>query len=160
MYYFKNNNNNRNFNDFDNGAQLFKKVQSGKMKLEEMKKLQVIFKANLNRILKGRFKSEEQKRALENIKLLYESRKATIELFNKYSSIASEAKYKTKYGECLKILNPKQMLQRLPMALAQVKVGNTSENLLNEIRQTTYSLYRANEIIKKVYKNIMNSIKA
>ena len=130
------------------------------MKLEEMKKLQVIFKANLNRILKGRFKSEEQKRALENIKLLYESRKATIELFNEYSSIASESKYKTKYGECLKILNPKQMLQRLPMALAQVKVGNTFENLLNGIRQTTYSLYRANEIIKKVYKNIMNSIKA
>ena len=130
------------------------------MKLEEAKKLQVIFKANLNRILKGRFKSEEQKSALENIKLLYESRKATIELFNECSSIASEAKYKTKYGECLKILNPKQMLQRLPMALAQVKVGNTSENLLNEIRQTTYSLYRANEIIKKVYKNIMNSIKA
>ena len=130
------------------------------MKLEEAKKLQVIFKANLNRILKGRFKSEEQKRAIENIKLLYESRKATIELFNKYSSIASEAKYKTKYGECLKILNPKQMLQRLPMALAQVKVGNTFENLLNGIRQTTYSLYRANEIIKKVYKNIMNSIKA
>ena len=130
------------------------------MKLEEAKKLQVIFKANLNRILKGRFKSEEQKRALENIKLLYESRKATIELFNEYSSIASEAKYKTKYGECLKILNPKQMLQRLPMALAQVKVGNTFENLLNGIRQTTYSLYRANEIIKKVYKNIMNSIKA
>ena len=130
------------------------------MKLEEAKKLQVIFKANLNRILKGRFKSEEQKRAIENIKLLYESRKATIELFNEYSSIASESKYKTKYGECLKILNPKQMLQRLPMALAQVKVGNTFENLLNGIRQTTYSLYRANEIIKKVYKNIMNSIKA
>ena len=130
------------------------------MKLEEAKKLQVIFKANLNRILKGRFKSEVQKSALENIKLLYESRKATIELFNEYSSIASESKYKTKYGECLKILNPKQMLQRLPMALAQVKVGNTFENLLNGIRQTTYSLYRANEIIKKVYKNIMNSIKA
>ena len=130
------------------------------MKLEEAKKLQVIFKANLNRILKGRFKSEEQKSALENIKLLYESRKATIELFNEYSSIASESKYKIKYGECLKILNPKQMLQRLPMALAQVKVGNTFENLLNGIRQTTYSLYRANEIIKKVYKNIMNSIKA
>ena len=101
-------------------------MQSGKMKLEESKKLQVIFKSNLNRILKGRFKSEEQKSALESIKLLYESRKATIELFNEYSSIASEAKYKTKYGECLKILNPKQMLQRLPMALAQVKVGNTS----------------------------------
>ena len=51
------------------------------------------------------------------------------------------------------------MFQRLPIALAQVKVGNTSENLLNEIRQITYYLYRAKEITKKVYNNIMNSIK-
>ena len=56
----------------------------------------------------------------------------------------------------LKILTPKQMLQTLPTALAQVKAGNTSENLLNEIRQTIYSLYRAKEITKKVYNNIMN----
>ena len=51
------------------------------------------------------------------------------------------------------------MLQRLPIALAQVKAGNTSENLLNEIRQIIYSLYRAREITKKVYNNIINSIK-
>ena len=44
----------------------------------------------------------------------------------------------------LKILTPKQMLQRLPIALAQVKAGNNSENLLNEIRQIIYSLYQAN----------------
>ena len=50
------------------------------------------------------------------------------------------------------------MLQRLPIALAQVKAGNTSENLLNEIRRTIYSLYQAKEITKKVYKNVMNSI--
>ena len=71
----------------------------------------------------------------------------------------SEAKYKAKHGKGLKILTPKQMLQRLPIALAQVKAGNTSENLLNEIRQIIYSLYRAKEITKKVYNNIMNSIK-
>ena len=59
----------------------------------------------------------------------------------------------------LKILTPKQMLQRLRIALALVKVGNTSENLLNEIRQIIYSLYRAKEITQKVYNNIMNSIK-
>ena len=47
----------------------------------------------------------------------------------------SEAKYKTKYGEGLKILTPKQMLQKLPIALRQEKAGNTSENSLNEIRQ-------------------------
>ena len=45
----------------------------------------------------------------------------------------------------LKILNPKQVLQRLPISLAQLKAGNTSQNLLNEIRQIIYSLYRAKE---------------
>ena len=57
----------------------------------------------------------------------------------------------------LKILTPKQILQRLPIALAQVKSGNNSENLLNEIRQIAYSLYQAKEIIKKVYNSIINS---
>ena len=86
--------------------------------------------------------------------MLYKSREAVIKLFNNYSSIMSEAKYKTKIGEGLKILTPKQMLRRLPIAFAQVKAGNTYQNLLNEIRQTIYSSYRAQEI-----NNIMNSIK-
>ena len=51
------------------------------------------------------------------------------------------------------------MLERLPVVLAQIKAGNTSENLLNEIRQIIHSLYQAKEITKKVYNNIMNSIK-
>ena len=51
------------------------------------------------------------------------------------------------------------MLQRLQIGLAQVKVGNTFENLLNEIWQNIYFLYRVKEITKKVYNNIMNSIK-
>ena len=58
----------------------------------------------------------------------------------------------------LKIFNPKQMLQRLPIAPAQVQAGNTSENLLNETCQIIYSLYRAKEITKKVYNNIVNYI--
>ena len=49
----------------------------------------------------------------------------------------------------LKILIPKQMLQRLPIALAQVKAGNNSESLLNEIRQIVYSLYQSKQITKK-----------
>ena len=73
----------------------------------------------------------------------------------------SEARYKAKKddtkGEGLKILTPKQMLQRLPVAIAQVKAGNNSENLLNEIRQITYSLYRSKEITKKVYNNLIKS---
>ena len=47
----------------------------------------------------------------------------------------SEAKYKAKHGKVLKILTPKQMPQRLPIALAQVKAGNTAENLLKETRK-------------------------
>ena len=101
-----------------------------------------MFKSNLNEISKGRFSSEEQKSALKNIKLLYESQEAVIKLFNDYSSITFEAKYKAKQGKGLKISTPKQILQRLPIALTQVKAGNTSENLLNEIKQIMYSLYR------------------
>ena len=59
----------------------------------------------------------------------------------------------------IKILTPKQLLQVLPIAFAQVKAGNTSENLLNEIKRIIYSLYWAKEITKKLYNNIMNSIK-
>ena len=63
-------------------------------------------------------------------------------------------------GEQIKILTPNQMLKRLPIALAQVKAGNNSESLLNEIRQIcNNSLYRSKEITKKVYSNIINSIK-
>ena len=55
--------------------------------------------------------------------------------------LVSEAIYKQKYGKGFKILSPKQMLQRLPLTLAQVKEANTSGNVLNEIRKITYSLY-------------------
>ena len=51
------------------------------------------------------------------------------------------------------------MLQRLTIALAQVKAGNTFENLLNEIRKVIYSLYQVKEITRKVYNNIKNLIK-
>ena len=56
-------------------------------------------------------------------------------------------------------INLKQLLQRLPIAPAQVKAGNTPENLLKKTWQITYSLYRAKEITKRIYNNIMNSIK-
>ena len=52
------------------------------------------------------------------------------------------------------------MLRRLPVALAQVKAGNASENLQNEIRQIIHSLFRAKEITKKVYAITMNSVKS
>ena len=58
----------------------------------------------------------------------------------------------------IKILTPKQLLRRLPTALALAKSGNNSENLLNEIRQIVYSLYQSKKISKNVYNNIIKSI--
>ena len=73
-----------------------------------------------------------------------------------------DASHKSKQNETkgkgLKILTPKQMLQRLPIALAQVNVGNNSESLLNEIRQIVYYLYQSKQITKKLYNNIIKSI--
>ena len=76
-----------------------------------------------------------------------------------YSFLLSEATYKEKYGRGLKIITPKQMLQRLSIALVQVTAGNTSESLLDEITQIMCSLYREKEVTEKVYNYIMNSIK-
>ena len=73
------------------------------------------------------------------------------------SEVKNEAKNKTS-GKGLKILTPKQLLQRLPIVFAQIKAGNNLEDLLNEIRQIVYSLYQSKEIAKKVYNNIIKSI--
>ena len=93
--------------------------------------------------------------------MLYKARNEAIKFYDDYSLMMSEAKTKAKAikGTGLKILTPKQMLQRLPIALAQVKAGNNSESLLNEIRQIVYSLYQSKQITKKVYNNIIKSIK-
>ena len=80
-------------------------------------------------------------------------------MFNDSAKNVSKNIYESKQGTGLKILNPEQMLQRLPIALAEIKAGNNSESLLNEIRQIDYSLYQSKEITKKVYNNIIKSIK-
>ena len=75
--------------------------------------------------------------------------------------MVSEAKLeatKATEGTGLKILTPKQMLQRSPIALVQVKADDNSESLLNEMRQVVYSLYESKEITKKVYISIIKSI--
>ena len=72
--------------------------------------------------------------------------------------VAYKSKQNETEGKGLKILTPKQILQRLPIALAQIKAGNNSESLLNEIRQIVYSLYQSKQITKKVYNNIIKSI--
>ena len=115
--------------------------------MKEIKKVQKIY------LLK------EIREARTNIENLYNARKAAIAFFDEYTSRASEARRQARKGTGLKIRTPKQMFQRLPIFLAEIKAGNNSESLLNEIRQIVYSLHQSKEITKKVYNNMINSIK-
>ena len=96
--------------------------------------------------------------------MLFNGRNDAINFIEGYGSMILEAKRKAfkklkeQEGTGLKIFIPKQMLQRLLMALVQVKAGNNSEKLLNEIRQVVYSLYQSKEITKKVCTNIIKSM--
>ena len=90
----------------------------------------------------------------------FEGREKVLDAFeSKMFSIKSKgAGILNPYHSKLKVLTPKQMLQRLPIALEQVKAGNNSKSLLNEIRQIVYSSYQSKQITKKVYNNIIKSI--
>ena len=107
-------------------------------------------------------KTPKQEEVIDNLEKFYKSREEVFNFLKNCSKLFFDGGYKAKQDETketgLKILTPKLMLQRLPIALAQVKAGNNSENLLNEIRQIVYSLYQSKEITKKVYNNIIKSI--
>ena len=60
-------------------------------------------------------------------------------------------------GQGLRILTPQQMLSRLTISLAQLKAGNDSKHLKNEIRQLLYSLYRSKKLRKTIYKHLMKA---
>ena len=115
------------------------------------------FKREFSQIKSGnpKNKGEMQLYTIRNVKDLYDLRQKIIDLFSNYSKIKSQSIYRSRHDETkgrgLKILTPKQMLQRLPIALAQVKGGNNSGSLLNEIRQIVYSLYHSKQVTKKVY---------
>ena len=97
---------------------------------------------------------------LDSVTSLVQGREMVLKAFQSgIFQVSKESQEGEGANKMLKILTPSQMLKRLPIALAQVKAGNNSESLLNEIRQIVYSLYRSKEITKKVYNNIINSIK-
>ena len=70
----------------------------------------------------------------------------------------NEQKQKKIEGKGLKILTPSQMLSRLSISLAQLKAGNNSEKLKNEIRQLLYSLYRSKKLTTNTYKSFIDII--
>ena len=97
---------------------------------------------------------------INNLEKFYNSREEVINFFRDFIEMLSDGNYKSKQNESkgkgLKIFTPKQMLQRLLIALAQA--GNNSESWINEIRQTVYSLNQSKQITKKVYNNVIKSI--
>ena len=107
-------------------------------------------------------KTIQQRETISNLEKFYKSREEVINFFRDYNEMLSDANYNARKNETeekgLKILTPKQMLQRLTIDLAQVKAGNNSKNLLNKIRQIVYSLYQSNQITKKVCNNIIKPI--
>ena len=106
---------------------------------------------------KGDNKIQEKKIVKKNLIKFYEGREAILNGFKSkiFLTESTGTGILDTDNSKLEILTPKQMLQRLPIALAQVKAGNNSENLFNEIRQIIYSLYQSKEITKKVDNNLM-----
>ena len=64
----------------------------------------------------------------------------------------------TQWGQGLNILKSDEMLRRLQISVAQLKAGNNSEKLKNEVRQILYSLYRSKKLTETIYKNLINTI--
>ena len=92
---------------------------------------------------------KKKKNTFVSVKALYEGQELTLNAFSSGTFPINSTQ-----GRGLKTLTLKQVFQRLPIVLAEVKVANTSESLLNEIRQIIYSFYRAKQITKNVYSKI------
>ena len=149
------------FDDLDDPLTLLNNIKKIKLSMGKAMEHQYNFHKYLNLIRIGN-KNDNQKRTLANINAFYNARDNAIQFIHDYGRIILEAKSQAmeeKFGKGLKILTPNQMLKTLLIAVAPIKAGNNSESLLNEIRQIAYSLYRSKEITKKVYNNIINSIK-
>ena len=125
---------------------IFKDIHDSNIILADVEKEQTKLKSELGFIKQGnpRNRSEKQEKTINNIENLYNSREEVFKMFNNYAKNMSRNIYDSKQERTgLKILTPKQMLQRLSIALVQIKAGNNSESLLNEIKQIVYSLYQS-----------------
>ena len=135
-----------------NSKELFNAIKNSQIKFSEVKNKQNEFLNKLRNIYAGK-KTPKQKEVISNLEKSYNSREEVTNFFKDYIEMLSDANYDARnnetQGKGLKILTLKQMLRRLPKALSQVKAGNNSEGLLNEIRQIVYSLYQSNKSLKK-----------
>ena len=148
------------FYEYMDSKELFNAIKNNQIKFSEVKNKQNNFLKKLNEVKMGN-KTIEQRETISNLEKFYKSREEVINFFRDYIEMLSDANYDAKQNETkgtgLKILTPKQMFQRLPIALAQVKAGNNSNSLLNEIRKIAQSLDQSKQITKKVLNNIIKS---
>ena len=108
---------------------IFKSIDNGDNIIENIERDQKELKRDLGYIKQGdsRNRSEKQQNTIDNMKNLYNLREEVSKMFNYYARNMSKNIYDSKQkGTALKILTPKHMLQRLPIALAQIKAGNNS----------------------------------
>ena len=126
-YYFKNKNiSPTNFIGFRGPLHIYNNIKNDNTSLEKIDKDKKQFKSKINNITteNPKHKSKHQLNTIEDIRNLYNSSEKVIKVYNGYVKFRSEAMYKAKQETGLEILTPKQMLQRLPIVLSQVKVVN------------------------------------
>ena len=100
-------------------------------------------KDEIEKMTENEIKTEKPHKILEIVKEILD--------FNKKNK-------KQQKASGLKILTPNEMLSRLPISLAQLKAGNNSEKLKNEIRQLLYSLYKSKKLTKQLHKSLVDII--
>ena len=125
------------FYQYIDSKELFDEIKDNQLRFDDALKKQKELLKKINEVEMDR-KTFEQKKVITNLENFYKSREEVFILFRDYAKMMLDSGYKAKQdktkGTGLKILTLKQMLQRFPIALAQLKAGNNSENLLNEIR--------------------------
>ena len=112
-------------------------------------------KKNENQVYAIKKVLDKMKKFIEKVP---ENKKSKIGKNEKIIDIVDNILYFNQSGEGLKILTPNQMLSRLPITLAQLKAGNNSEKLKNEIRQLLYSLYKSKKLTKRLHKGLVDII--
>ena len=129
--------------------------------MDQTNLLEYMVKCNVKSKPKPKKGKYEEIITFDSVNALYEGQELTLNAFRsgifpiksaQGKGHSSELARVAKVFDCtgLKILSPKEMIQWLPITLAQVKAGNTSENLLNKINQNIYCLYREKEVTKQV----------
>ena len=147
--------------DTEKFTKLLKKLHNKFINIDEINEEYNKFKDNVTKLVDFKSKNKSSFSTKQKNIIRYErDLKNIVDLYNikSDSDTSKKGSDTSKKGEGLKILTNKQMLNRLPILLTQIKAGNNSKSLKNEIRQILYSLYRSKVLTKTVYNNLIKYI--